>query len=358
MSAFKQQLKVINTVRDSLVSQLVIKVHGGSRYAPKVGLSHLLSRFNFQNTNDKSSLRSVREMELTGGIAESYVDREYITLRASFLKENLPYFVQSLGNVLYRTSFKEYELNESVLPAASYDLFKANKDPYHKANDLLYNTIFRSKSGLGNPIYYDQVEDITLDDVKNFSNKVYTKSNLEIIGKNLVEADLIKFIDDSPINELAQGYLLSDQDTVPLTYEGESRFRTPEYNVLGIGIPFKENELVNYQLLANYLNSSLFEGDKRHCSASIDTYHGKYGVFKYFHKDQDPVTLTTQFKQNLSVLKFGIDLSKVLEITKLNNFELLGSVKSSKFTPKSFKLSKFNFVAIGDTTRLPYLSEL
>lgn len=358
MSAFKQQLKVINTAKDSLVSGLRVKVHGGSRYAPKVGLSHLLSRFNFQNTNTKSSLRFAREIEMIGGTAESQVDREFITLKVSFLKENLPYFVDALGNVLYRTSFKDYELNETVLPVSSYDLFQANKDPCYRANDLLYNAIYRSKSGLGNPVLYDQVEQVTIDDIKQFADKVYTKSNLEIEATNVSEADLLRFINDSPISELAQGTLLTAQDQSPVTFEGESRLRTPEYNVLGIGIPFKESEIVTYQLLSNYLNSSLFDADKKTFTTAVDIYQGKYGVFKFFQKGSDPAVLANQFKKNLSVLKSGLDLSKVVEVTKLNNFELINTVKTNNPATKSFKLNKFNFVAIGDTTRLPYLNEL
>ena len=134
------------------LSTLAVKVHGGSRYADKEGIAHLLSRFNFHNTGNKSALRLVRESELLGGKFESSVDREYITLKATFLKEDLPYFVNALGNVLYKTSFRPHELPESVLPAAKYDISVSETNPINKAEDLLYNVSFRKD--LGNTVLY------------------------------------------------------------------------------------------------------------------------------------------------------------------------------------------------------------
>lgn len=142
------------------LSTLVVKVHAGSRYSPKDGVSHLLNRFNFQTTNAKSSLRLVRESELLGGTVESVVCREFITLKATFLKEQLPYFVETLGNVLYKTSFKPHELVESVLPAANYDLAQASRDPIWNANDLLFQVTYHN-DGLSRPILYDGVENVT-----------------------------------------------------------------------------------------------------------------------------------------------------------------------------------------------------
>ncbi|EGA56338.1 Qcr2p [Saccharomyces cerevisiae FostersB] len=170
------------------ISTLAVKVHGGSRYATKDGVAHLLNRFNFQNTNTRSALKLVRESELLGGTFKSTLDREYITLKATFLKDDLPYYVNALADVLYKTAFKPHELTESVLPAARYDYAVAEQCPVKSAEDQLYAITFRK--GLGNPLLYDGVERVSLQDIKDFADKVYTKENLEVSGENVVEADL------------------------------------------------------------------------------------------------------------------------------------------------------------------------
>lgn len=185
------------------ISTLAVKVHGGSRYATKDGVAHLLNRFNFQNTNTRSALKLVRESELLGGTFKSTLDREYITLKATFLKDDLPYYVNALADVLYKTAFKPHELTESVLPAARYDYAVAEQCPVKSAEDQLYAITFRK--GLGNPLLYDGVERVSLQDIKDFADKVYTKENLEVSGENVVEADLKRFVDESLLSTLPAG---------------------------------------------------------------------------------------------------------------------------------------------------------
>lgn len=58
-----------------------------------------------QNTTRRSSLRLQRESELLGGIFSSELSRENIVLRAKFLRDDLPYFVEALGDVLTKTKY-------------------------------------------------------------------------------------------------------------------------------------------------------------------------------------------------------------------------------------------------------------
>lgn len=61
--------------------------------------------FCSQNTHRRSALRITREAELLGGQLTSYHTRESLVIEAKFLREDLPYFTELLGEVISETKF-------------------------------------------------------------------------------------------------------------------------------------------------------------------------------------------------------------------------------------------------------------
>lgn len=340
------------------ISTLAVKVHAGSRYATKDGVAHLLSRFNFQNTSSKSALRLVRESELLGGKFESTVDREFITLKATFLKEDLPYYVNALGNVLYKTSFKAHELKEIVLPAARHDVAVAETCPVRKAEDLLYNVTFRK--GLGNAVLYDEVETVTLDDIKAFADKVYTKENIEIVGQGVNEADLKKFVSDSLLSSLPTGSPLA-ASVAPKTYSGETRARFAHADsVAAIAVPVAKESFGEYELLSRYVTSPLSDLAPLVHSAKLQRFND-IGLFTLFVKSPDAAQVAQNIRKVVSELKKGKDISVAKDYAALKfALENDGSAVPAELKIDSagtFKLNKFNYVAVGDVSNLPYADE-
>ncbi|AET38518.1 ubiquinol--cytochrome-c reductase subunit 2 Ecym_2822 [Eremothecium cymbalariae DBVPG len=340
------------------VSTLAVRVHGGSRYADKDGLAHLLSRFNFHNTGNKSALRLVRESELLGGKFHSSVDREYITLSATFLKEDLPYFVNALANVLYKTSFRPYELPESVLPAAEHDLLVAEADAITKAEELLYSVTFRKD--LGNPVLYDGVAKIGLDDIKAYADKVYTKENVQVIGQGVNEADLKRFVNDSLLSSLPLGSSLS-KSSASATFTGEARFRRPGSSVAAIAVPVAKKDFATYEVLSRYLTSDLYKLSALVTKAKFDKY-AHNGLFSLYFEGSDPAAVSANIKKVVADLKAGKDISSAKQYTELQlaleNECALSPVNMNLANVKDIKLGKFNYVAVGNVNNLPYAVEL
>lgn len=340
------------------VSSLTVKVNAGSRYAPKDGLAHLLSRFNFQNTRSKSALRLTRETELLGGQFYSKVDRDAIYLTANFLKENLPYFVNALGDVLYKTSFRPHEFPEVVLPAAKYDLATANADPIFKASELLHSITYRGD--LGKPLYYDGVQNVTLDDVKAYADQVYVKENIEIYGKGINPKDLDNFYKDSSLYGLPEGKSLL-ATSAPKTYEGvESRLRATGASVAAIAIPVKAADFATCEVLTNFLSSPLSGLSELISEVKFNKY-AQSGLFTLAVKG-DSSTVSSNIKQIVSSLKKSTDISVANNYTNAQ----IAFANDTAITPlsldvskvKDFKLGKFNYVAVGDVSNLPYADEL
>jgi predicted Zn-dependent peptidase len=68
------------------------------------GLAPILTSCS-QNTNKRSALRITRESELLGGQLTSYHTREALVIEAKFLREDLPYFTELLGEVITQTKY-------------------------------------------------------------------------------------------------------------------------------------------------------------------------------------------------------------------------------------------------------------
>lgn len=341
------------------VSTLAVKVHAGSRYATKDGISHLLSRFNFHNTSGKSALRLVRESELLGGGFQSKVDREFITLSSTFLKEDLPYYVNALGNVLYKTSFRPYELPESVLPAAKHDLESHNICPVRRSEDLLYSITYRN--GLGNPVYYDGVEKVSLEDIKQYASKVYTKENIEIIGEGVNENDLKRFVSDSLLNSLPSGTSLVSTATPKTFLNKENRARHAGQSAAAIAIPVSKEDFAQYEALSRYLTSPLSPLAPLIFKAKLDK-QSTTGLFVLSVKGAEADVVSENIKKVVSQLKQGVNLSAAKEYVSLQYAmdadNAVSPVPLNFDSVKDFKLDGFNYVAVGDVSKLPYADEL
>ncbi|GMM35017.1 ubiquinol--cytochrome-c reductase subunit 2 [Saccharomycopsis crataegensis] len=343
-------LKVSAKQTEGHLSNLIVKINAGSRYAEKDGVAHLLSRFNFQNNTHKSALRFAREAELLGGVYGSKVSRDAITLSANFQKEDLPYFVNSLADVITSTQFKIHELSEVVLPTAKHEVAVASADPEYQAVEALHALAFRN--GLGKPLLYDGVSKATLDDIKAYASKAYTASNIEIYGSGVDESALVKFIGESSFESLAEGSALTD---AVKTQEGESRIRSANGNAAAIGAPIAPAEIGLYETIATFLNETT------NVKAAVHKYSDA-GLFTVVAADACPVAVSATIKSVVSTLKSGINASEFSALTKT---KLAIESESSPYTAEptvssvgEFSLGKFSYVAIGNVSALPYADEL
>ncbi|KAA8913218.1 Metalloenzyme, LuxS/M16 peptidase-like protein [Sphaerosporella brunnea] len=140
-------VKVASRDDNGPTTSLAVVVRGGSRYQPAPGVAQGLAGYAFKNTTKRSALRLQREAELLGGSLSSYLSRENIVLKAKFLRNDLPYFVEALGEVLSKTKFLPYEFNEEIAPALAEELAVYSRDPAAIAYEHAHNVAFHT--GLG-----------------------------------------------------------------------------------------------------------------------------------------------------------------------------------------------------------------
>lgn len=232
------------------VSKVQLVFKAGARYGQAPGVAHALSKFAFQNTAKRSALRLVRESELLGGALTSSVDRENLILSATFLREDLPYFVEALADTTQNSLFKKYEYKENVVPYVIADSKAAYSCPVYASEAAAFETAFRS--GLGNSVYAESYSPVSLEQVTDFAKEAYAKANVSIAATNVNAEDLKSFVADH-FSSLPQGSALSSP--AAKAFSGESRTKAAGPSALTLVFPSTSTSPAA-AVLANVLGGS------------------------------------------------------------------------------------------------------
>ncbi|CDK26284.1 unnamed protein product [Kuraishia capsulata CBS 1993] len=326
------------------VSSLKVIVNGAGSKSGPAGLAHLTSTFSFLDTQSKSALRLKRESEFLGGAYKSYVTRDAIVLDATFLKEDLPYFVTALGSVLTESTYKPHELSEIVLPAVKATYNAAVSSASFIALEELHALSFRK--GLGSPLYFDGTKSYSVEDISAFAKSAFTADAVEIVSSNVTESDLQSFIADSAFSSLPASGLASSAK--PATFVGaESRIRSAGPTAAAIGLPIEDAS--TYALLSAYLTSEIESTLSTQISTSIKTYKDA-SLFYFVAESSSSAEVAAAIKKAAAALKSAKGLAK---FAKLAQFQT--GLTGGKDT---VSVSKFNYVAVGDIDALPFADEL
>lgn len=350
----------ISTVPASsdVVSTLKVYVKGaGSKDAP-AGLSHLLASSAFLDTQSKSALKQKREVELLGAKYGAEVTRDALVLEASFLKENLPYFVELLGNTLAEPSFKDHQFAELVVPFASYQSTKAEADTAFKALEELHAISYRN--GLGKPLYYDGSKVFTEEDVSSLAKAAFTDANVEIVGNNVVEEDLAKFVAASKLGSLPAGPSPAGEALPQESFTGvESRIRQAGKTVAVLGLPVGVADAASYKLVAAAVESVLPDDTVAEIDVKVTPY--AESALLSVSVAADDASLVSE------IITAAASELKAVSGKPLGSFKPLAtyiaaadglSTEDISSASESVTIPKFNLVVVGDVDTVPLIGEL
>lgn len=354
--------------RDSAgsLSTISVVVNNAGSKTGKSGVAHLLSKFAFLNTETKSALRFTRESELLGGQLSSHVTRDAVVLSAKFLKENLPYYVEALGNTVAKPLFRPHEFSELVAPVAAAEAAAANASNTFVAVEELHALSFRK--GLGNALYYNPATKVSLDDVTDFAAGAYTAGNVSIIASGVDATDLASFVSESAFSALPAG---ASADVAVKTFTGkESRVTRAGESVAAIAVPVAKADFAKYEVLSAAVGTSVLSG----ADAPLAKIPGADS--KLYQYQDAGLFVVSVAGANAAAVAEGIKAAKKA-VDAVSASDLAGSVKAAELavalqesfefprniaisadSAKGVKLGAFNYVAVGNTDVLPYADEL
>ncbi len=213
-----------------------------------------------QNTWKRSALRITRETELLGGEYSSYHSRENLVIGAKFLRDDLPYFAELIGEVISQTKYtgvflrfpfiksasgadtlQAHELHEEVEPNMNFSRKALLGSPIEFAMNSAHGVAFHR--GLGNSLYPSSSTPMTkyLNSfrLQQYSRIAYAKSNFAVVANGADHQELSKWINEFFV-ELDQ----SPPQDFPSTgieptkyYGGEERIAHDSGNAMVIAFP-------------------------------------------------------------------------------------------------------------------------
>ncbi|KAI9738565.1 MAG: ubiquinol-cytochrome c reductase core subunit 1 [Cirrosporium novae-zelandiae] len=175
---------------------LAVVAKAGTRYQPLPGYSEGLQQFAFKSTEKRSALRVTREVELLGGDLYTYHTRENLVIGAKFLRDDLPYFAELLGEVISKTKYTNHELAEEVIPTIELARKSILGSPLELALNSAHGVAFHR--GLGVPLHPTSSSPLTkyLDakHLSAFSVAAYSKPNFAIVANGANQEEVSKWI--------------------------------------------------------------------------------------------------------------------------------------------------------------------
>ena len=218
------------------VTRLAVVAKAGTRYEPLPGLTVGLEEFAFKKTQKRTALRITRESELLGGQLTSYHTREALVLQASFLREDLPYFTELLGEVLSETKYTTHEFHEEVEGLVHLKQSKVGAESV--ALDAAHAVAFHT--GLGAPLYPTPDTPVASylneNSVADFAQAAYTKANIAVVADGAAETGLQKWLEPFFRGVPAQSNTKLNT-TASKYFGGESRIARNGTNSVVIAFP-------------------------------------------------------------------------------------------------------------------------
>ncbi|KAK9763072.1 ubiquinol-cytochrome c reductase core subunit 1 [Basidiobolus ranarum] len=286
-TATSNGIRVATLPEQSPVASLSVVVGAGSRAedSSNLGVAHHLKNFGFKNTNKRSALRITREAELQGAFLTTSLGRESLVYSAEFLREDLPYFVELLGEVVADTKYENYEfkdIHKTVVQESKIAL----ANPEVAVIEALHSTAFRS--GLGNSIYASPASKVSCESLKAFVGQKFVDSNIAVVA-NGVEQEQVAELVSKYFSDIANG---SASATAPSKYFGgeariEASGETGHFALAFEGAPIFSDEFAKLQVLRHLLGgekrakwavggSALTEAASKISGASIATFNTGY----------------------------------------------------------------------------------
>jgi len=245
----KTGITVVSVEDSAPASSISLVVKAGSREegTDNVGVAHFLKNFAFKNTSTRTAFRTVRETELLGGFLSANLTRENLILSAEFLRGDLGYFMEILSDIIFKTKYDHHEF-PSIKESVNFERGAAAAIPEVTTLNAAHAVAFRH--GLGNSLFAgDSTKVSNSSDVRAFANKVYTASNIMIVGTSVNHNELLK-LTDSLFQNISH--------TVPSTpipskyFGGECRISTPgdsHFVLAFLGAPVDTPEYAALQVL-------------------------------------------------------------------------------------------------------------
>lgn len=160
-------------------------------------------------------------------------------MRARFLKEDLPYFTELLGEVITKTRYTTHELDEEVMHVMKLDQKGLLASPLSLAQNSVHGVAFHH--GLGTPTNATSSSPfkkyIDAQGVADFSDAAYARSNIAVVANGADHGEFAKWVKEF-FQDTKTGSAVYTLNKEPTKYfGGEERIAHASGNVTILAFP-------------------------------------------------------------------------------------------------------------------------
>ena len=176
---------------------------------------------------------------MLGGELSAYHTRENLVLRARFLKEDLPYFTELLGEVISKTRYTTHELNEEIIHVMKLDQKGLLGSPLNLALNSVHGVAFHH--GLGTPENATSSSPfqkyLDAQAIADFSDAAYARKNIAVVANGADHQEFAKWVKEF-FQDTTTGSSVYQLKSEPSKYfGGEERIAHASGNVMILAFP-------------------------------------------------------------------------------------------------------------------------
>ncbi|KAL4240160.1 Cytochrome b-c1 complex subunit 2 [Mactra antiquata] len=189
VTATQNNVKIAAVENGGPVSRVTFMVKAGSRYEDfsNLGVTHLLRHFTHLSTAENSSLKVIKDVEISGGGISTTTTRDYASITFSCTRDKMADLFSICAPAVTRSALFDWDvfhLNTSF--KTQVDVGSLQGQPELELLELLHGAAFRGGS-LGNSLYISPrfIGKLNKSNVMQFVANNYTPERTAIAASNV-----------------------------------------------------------------------------------------------------------------------------------------------------------------------------
>ncbi len=191
----ENDLRLIYKHTDSELSSICISLNAGAGVEnEKLGVAHATEHMVYKGTKNRTEREINEELSSIFGFNNAMTNYPYVIYYGTLLGEDLQKGVEILSDIIINPGFGENGFKEEM-DVVKEELKEWDEEIDQYCEDNLFFNCFSNRR-IKHPIIgtLDDLEKITLDNIKEFYNKYYFPGNTSIVIISSVKFDIVKEI--------------------------------------------------------------------------------------------------------------------------------------------------------------------
>ncbi len=177
------EINVIENHKSPIISFMIwYKAGGGDDYSGKSGIAHFLEHLSFEGTNILKAGEYSKIISDNGGISNAFTGLDYTAYYENITKDKL-----DLVMFLAANRMKQVQITPKVFAKEKKVVLEERLSRYDNNPAAIFNEKLKAKLWqdlpYGRPIigFKDEIENLSIEDVKDFYNSFYAPNNAIIV---------------------------------------------------------------------------------------------------------------------------------------------------------------------------------